>query len=343
VHAVAVAELAGRPVVVSGGGDQSVRVWDLATGAPVGSPLAGHGGPVHAVAVAELAGRPVVVSGGGDQSVRVWDLATGTLIGDPFAGHVGPVYAVGMAELDGRPVVVSGSGDQSVRVWDLATGVPVGSPLTGHSWQVNTVVATELDGRPVVISASNDQSVRVWDLATGAPVGDTLTGHGGPVYAVAVGELDGRPVVVSGSGDQSVRVWDLAASGSARVLGSLPGSVRSIILTAGSPRRTQPDLNSARAVICAADRAFFLEALASPQPGGWKQTGAIQLDGQILAAAWHHPNTLIVGTEAGIAVLRTTQALPPSDSRQARLGPPSAPSLGLSVPGLKLPRLPQGW
>jgi WD40 repeat protein len=309
VQSVAVAELDGRPVVVSGGGDQSVRVWDLATGALVGSPLAGHGGPVHAVAVAELAGRPVVVSGSADQSVRVWDLTTGTLIGDPFAGHVGPVYAVGMAELDGRPVVVSGGGDQSVRVWDLATGVPVGSPLTGHSWQVNTVVATELDGRPVVISASNDQSVRVWDLATGAPVGDTLTGHGGPVYAMAVGEIGGRPVVVSGGADQSVRVWDLAGNGSARVLGSLPGSVHSIILTAGSPRRTRADLNSARAVICAADRAFFLEALASPQPSGWKRTGAIQLDGQILAAAWHQPNTLIVGTEAGIAVLRTTQAL----------------------------------
>jgi hypothetical protein len=133
---------------------------------------------------------------------------------------------------------------------------------------------------------------------------------------MAAGELDGRPVLVSGGGDQSVRVWDLAASGSARVLGSLPGSVRSIILTAGSPGRTRPDLNSARAVICAADRAFFLEALASPQPGGWKQTGAIQLDGQILAAAWHQPNTLIVGTEAGIAVLRATQALPRSDARQ---------------------------
>ena len=44
VHAVAVAALDGRPVAISGGGDRTVRVWDLATGSPVGDPFAGHTG-----------------------------------------------------------------------------------------------------------------------------------------------------------------------------------------------------------------------------------------------------------------------------------------------------------
>ena len=57
--------------------DRTVRVWDLATGAPVGDPFTGHAGPVSAVAVAELDGRPVVISGSDDRTVRVWDLATG--------------------------------------------------------------------------------------------------------------------------------------------------------------------------------------------------------------------------------------------------------------------------
>ena len=34
VLSVAVAELDGRPVVISGSGDRTVRVWDLATGDP---------------------------------------------------------------------------------------------------------------------------------------------------------------------------------------------------------------------------------------------------------------------------------------------------------------------
>jgi WD40 repeat protein len=210
VWAVAVAELAGRPVVVSGSGDRSVRVWDLATGAPVGAPFTGHDGPVWAVAVAEVEGRPVVVSGSDDRSVRVWDLATGAPVGAPLTGHDGPVWAVAVAEVEGRPVVVSGSGDRSVRVWDLATGAPVGAPLTGHDGRVWAVAVAEVEGRPVVVSGSDDRSVRVWDLATGAPVGAPFTGHDGPVVAVAVAEVAGRPVVVSGSGDRSVRVWDLA-------------------------------------------------------------------------------------------------------------------------------------
>jgi WD40 repeat protein len=213
VRSVAVAELDGRPVVVSGGGDDgdnTVRIWDLATREPVGDPFRGHAGPVYAVAVAELDRRPVVVSGGGDNAVRVWDLATREPVGEPFTGHTDWVKAVAVAELDGRPVVVSGSDDKTVRVWELATGMPVGDPFRGHAGPVYAVAVPELDGRPVVVSGSDDKTVRVWELATGAPVGDPFRGHAGPVYAVAVPELDGRPVVVSGSDDKTVRVWELA-------------------------------------------------------------------------------------------------------------------------------------
>ena len=210
VLAVAAAELDGRPVVISGGGDETVRVWDLATGTPIGGPFTGHRGNVRTVAAAELDGRPVVISGGADETVRVWDLATGTPVGDPFTGHNGYLLAVAAAELDGRPVVISGGNDRTVRVWDLATGTPIGGPFAGHRGNVRTVAAAELDGRPVVISGGADETVRVWDLATGTPVGDPFTGHNGYLLAVAAAELDGRPVVISSGGDETVRVWDLA-------------------------------------------------------------------------------------------------------------------------------------
>ena len=75
---MAVGELDGRPIVVSGSLDATVRVWHLGTGDPVGEPFTGHTGGVRAVAVGELDGRPIVVSCSGDEgdeTVRVWDLA----------------------------------------------------------------------------------------------------------------------------------------------------------------------------------------------------------------------------------------------------------------------------
>ena len=211
VAGVAIAQLDGRPVVVSGGQDGTVRVSELATGTQVGEPLTIYDDGVAAVAIAQLGGRPVVVSGGQDGTVRVSELATGTHVA-AFTGHRFGVAGVAIAQLDGRPVVVSvgGFGDETVRVWDLATGTPVAA-FTAHSGGVWAVAVADLDGRPVVISgAGGDEAVRVWELATGKPV-TAFTGHGDGVAAVTVAELGGRLVVVSGGSVGTVRVWDLGA------------------------------------------------------------------------------------------------------------------------------------
>ena len=222
VGAVAVGALPdGTAVIISGGGDGTVRVWRLADGTPVGEPLRGHDGAVDAVTVGALPdGTAVIISGGGeyggDGTVRVWRLADGTPVGEPLRGHDGAVHAVAVGALpDGTPVIVSGGEDGTVRVWRLADGTPAGEPLRGHDGTVHAVTVGALpDGTPVIISSGgyeDERTVRVWRLADGTPVGEPLRGHDGWVDAVAVGALpDGTPVIVSGGGDGTVRVWRLA-------------------------------------------------------------------------------------------------------------------------------------
>jgi hypothetical protein len=77
VGAVALGEVDGLPVIVSGSRDMSVRVWDARSGQPRGQPLIGHTEVVGAVALGMIDDLPIIVSGSRDMTVRVWDARSG--------------------------------------------------------------------------------------------------------------------------------------------------------------------------------------------------------------------------------------------------------------------------
>lgn len=113
------AAAAKAPVLVTGAADDSIRVWDTATGEQVFRGL-GHQGYVHAVAV--TADGKLAASGGTDGVVRLWDLeARGERA--TFRGHTVRVTALAFTP-DGKRLISAGQ-DAAVFVW----AVPAPSEL----------------------------------------------------------------------------------------------------------------------------------------------------------------------------------------------------------------------
>ncbi len=194
VHAVAFAP--NGKWVASGGGDSTIRLWDVQRGA-VHKTLTGHSGTVWAVSFSP--DGKTLASGGADGTARLWDLRTGEILHSLLKLDLGfGVYAVAFSP-DGQ--IVALGGNRIVYLSDPQTGT-VKRKLAGHDSVVQSV-AFSPDGETVA-SASRDKTVRMWDVQTGAMRG-TLTGHRSSVYSVAF--APNRKMLATGGQDDTVRIW----------------------------------------------------------------------------------------------------------------------------------------
>jgi WD40 repeat protein len=182
---------------IASGGDNSVRLWDPATGQS--QVITEHTDSVLALAVL-LDGK--IASASGDNSVRLWDPATGQ--SQIITEHTDRVNALA-ALPDGK--IASGSHDRTVRLWDPATGLS--QVITEHTGRVKALSVLP-NGK--IASGSGDTTVRLWDPATGQS--QVIIEHTDRVNALAV-LPDGK--IASGSGDKTVRLWD-PATGQSQVI-----------------------------------------------------------------------------------------------------------------------------
>lgn len=161
---------------VSGAGDRTIKIWDLATGS-LKLTLTGHISAVRGLAVSPR--HPYLFSCGEDKMVKCWDLETNKVIRH-YHGHLSGVYTLSLhPTLD---VLVTGGRDGVARVWDMRTRSNI-HVLGGHKGTVADLKCQEAD--PQIITASLDATVRLWDLAAGKSMG-VLTHHKKGVRALAI-------------------------------------------------------------------------------------------------------------------------------------------------------------
>ncbi|KAM0787387.1 hypothetical protein ACM66B_003472 [Microbotryomycetes sp. NB124-2] len=181
-------------VVVSGGCDRAIRVWNAETGA-CRHVLRGHTSTVRCLRV--LDGKPIAVSGSRDSTLRVWNIETGEAL-HQLVGHE---HSVRCIDVHGDKVV-SGSYDSTCRLWDVSTGQCL-HVLQGHQHQIYSVA---FDGSRIV-TGSLDSTVRVWSAETGQPLA-LLQGHTSLVGQVQIDPVTN--VLVTGGSDGRVIVFSLS-------------------------------------------------------------------------------------------------------------------------------------
>jgi WD40 repeat protein/serine/threonine protein kinase/tetratricopeptide (TPR) repeat protein len=157
-------------IALTGSMDKTVRLWDVATGQPLGAPLLhqeaigslwdGGEGASHAVAFSPDGQRILVNSG---NKVHLWEIATGKPIGKPIP-YEGRFQAFSP---DGKFLLTAGKSPQEVgRLWEILSGNPVGQPIRSLGFGPNSqTIIREIS------STRHETLCRLWEVATGKYVG----------------------------------------------------------------------------------------------------------------------------------------------------------------------------
>jgi WD40 repeat protein len=215
-------------LVVSGGEDGYIRLWDAASGKELYKTSRGRAGFCGLSWSHHLTFSPdgKSVAFALDTAIVIWDTEdtdedqTSLKFGVGYQEHpYVPVHEVAYSP-DGK-TLASGNGDHTLRLWDAATGREI-RKLVGHGGPVYSV-AFSPDGK-VLASGSQDGALRLWDATTGKGI-QTLQGHG-EVYTIRFSS-DGK-TLASGNGDHTLRLWDAATGKEIRKLVGHGGPVYSV-------------------------------------------------------------------------------------------------------------------
>ena len=152
--------------------DESLRLWDTATGQLAGSRRDAHSATITALAFSP--GGDELATGSRDETGRVWSLPALDLVGNELGGLGATVTALGFHPTEGR--LATGTSDGRVLLWSVSAG--------------NQVAA---GGQGAILDSS--ASGRLLELF----------GHGGAVQDLAFSP-DGSRLVSSGE-DGNLRVW----------------------------------------------------------------------------------------------------------------------------------------
>ncbi|ORX54033.1 guanine nucleotide-binding protein subunit beta-2-like 1 [Hesseltinella vesiculosa] len=178
--------------------DNTLRLWDLATGTTTRR-FIGHENDVLSVAFS--ADNRQIVSGSRDKSIKLWNTLGECKYNITEHGHSEWVSCVRFSPNPANPVIISGGWDKVVKVWDL-TKLKLKANFNGHNGYINTVTVSP-DGS-LCASAGKDGVVMLWDLNEHKHLYSLEAGS-------VVNALTFSPnrYWLCAATDSSIKIWDL--------------------------------------------------------------------------------------------------------------------------------------
>ena len=185
--------------VVSGSHDQTIRIWDVVTGAIVAGPFRHNGLVLSATSSPD--GKHIV-SSLNPSTIHIWDMKTGSSVSQWHNDGVAyPLHTPKMANTSFQvqsdsTISISGMRIPEHKFLGHFEGTPMKSLLLHFS----------LDGKRAV-SGSHDGTIRTWDVESSGSATGPHKGESHTIHSVAFSP-DGKHHV-SGSDDGALRIWDV--------------------------------------------------------------------------------------------------------------------------------------
>jgi WD40 repeat protein len=221
--------------IASGGHDNTIRFWDVASGK---EQAALNKAAVYGVE--SLAFSPdgkTLASGLGGNTIKFWDVETrrATTLLDKVSEYAGPLVVFSS---DGKTLATGGRCIREIRLWDLTTGKSIAT-LAGHD--VYGVKAMAFIGSDkYLVSVGHDALIKLWDVAAGKKLEEREMADWPPAAAFS---SDGKKLatatwVVERSKDANVvtdkrvKLWDV---GTGKELAALKGHTKMTSAVVFSP------------------------------------------------------------------------------------------------------------
>jgi len=253
----------GKQMLVSGGDDKTIKLWDVNTKKNAGSIDVAY--KVRSLCSFSLEDGTACIAIGFREvnKIQLWNLESTEKMG-VLEGHSGPVYCLSLyANSDGCACLASGSDDGKIKLWDLSTFSLI-STLDTYLRSRISALATYVDseGRLGLASGNNNGRVELWDLDKRSHLGTLDGGTGYYIYSFALFSGNNNVCLAYGGEGGTIKIWDVKNQELLIVLGSASDDYIENLLVASD--------TDGRACIISCDRSSTVKIWEEFLPESWQ-------------------------------------------------------------------------